>query len=364
MSKILITGAAGLVGSATVERYAGQGHVVYGIDNDMRAYFFGTSTKPIQDSLVARFPNFTPLCADIRDRATLEFIFRTFGPFDLICHCAAQPAHDWAIKEPHTDFEINALGTMNMLELFRQHSPDAVFVQVSTSKVYGDHVNALPFVELESRFDLPTDHPFYNGVDESMSIEGCLHSLFGASKAAGDLMAQEYGRYLGLKVGIFRPVCITGKNHQGAPLHGYLAYLVKCIADGTTYTINGYGGKQVRDNIHAFDLVAAFDEVFENPDAMKNEIGTYGEVFNMGAGRASNNSILEAIDWAERFYSTQRGTSKKPFWVANVEYSDIARRGDHRWCIFSTAKFQSRYPNWKITYDNARLMQELCDANL
>lgn len=696
VSKVLVTGAHGLVGSECVRRYCEQGFRVVGIDNDFRSHMFGAeaSTHHIGRQLFESYPNYTPYEFDIRDRAKVEDLYKTHGAQDLILHCAAAPAHEWAQAHALDDFEINALGTMNMLELFRQHSPDAVFVQVSTSKVYGDHVNELPFVEMPTRFDLPLDHPFYAGVDESMSIEGCLHSLFGAcfddtteilttegwklfldlrgdeqvatvnqhtqeiefqeilqlhqydyngamayqdnrrlqfkvtpnhklfvawhrsegrlvnpklveaadcfnkpvchligadysenavsdlefmeigerripidtflrffglyisdgsfyktaqrnynvtlhtrsrhadyaalfaemgfnpilqkgsvfvsdkalfeyvsqfgkahekfvptefkrlpvkrlrvlidymcigdgdkrvrendtsryssvsrqladdfqeicllcgmsahisagekpklwshhqiyrvffsesrvalcnlpdgkhekwvpykgkiycvsvknetvltryngypfvsgnSKAAGDLMAQEYGRYLGLKVGIFRPVCITGKNHQGAPLHGYLAYLVKCIADGTLYTVNGYDGKQVRDNIHAFDLVAAFDEVFKNPDAMKNDIGTYGEVFNMGAGRASNNSIREAIAWAERYFSTRVGTPPHPFWRGNVAYSDENRRGDHKWCIFSTAKFRSRYPDWRITYDNARLMTELCDANL
>lgn len=366
VSKVLVTGAHGLVGSECVRRYCEQGFRVVGIDNDFRSHMFGAeaSTHHIGRQLFESYPNYTPYEFDIRDRAKVEDLYKTHGAQDLILHCAAAPAHEWAQAHALDDFEINALGTMNMLELFRQHSPDAVFVQVSTSKVYGDHVNELPFVEMPTRFDLPLDHPFYAGVDESMSIEGCLHSLFGASKAAGDLMAQEYGRYLGLKVGIFRPVCITGKNHQGAPLHGYLAYLVKCIADGTLYTVNGYDGKQVRDNIHAFDLVAAFDEVFKNPDAMKNDIGTYGEVFNMGAGRASNNSIREAIAWAEYYFSTHGGSMPHPFWRGNVAYSDENRRGDHKWCIFSTAKFRSRYPDWRITYDNARLMTELCDANL
>lgn len=348
MKRALVTGAHGLVGSETVKFLCEKGWRVYGIDNDTRAYLFGpeASTKPIGDELTEKYNNYFPIIGEIRNQKEMENIFDFGGPFDLIVHAAAQPAHEWSTDHAVEDFQINALGTVIMLEAFRQKSPDAVFIQVSSSKVHGDHVNQLPLEELPTRFDLPKDHPKYEGMDEDLLVDGNLHSLFGASKACGDIMAQEYGKYFNLKVAIFRPVCITGSAHKGAKLHGYLAYLVKCIAEGIPYTINGYGGKQVRDNIHAYDLITAFWEVYKDPS------GSYGEAYNIGGGRQSNNSMTEAIVQAESILGKK----------GNIGYSDQNRRGDHKWCIYSSAKFKQKYPNWQITYDNNRIMEDLCSV--
>lgn len=350
MKRALITGSNGLVGSEAVKFLCEQGWRVYGVDNDTRAYLFGpeASTKSIGEELVEKYPNFFLINGEIRNVKEMENIFDLGGPFDLIIHAAAQPAHEWSTNHAIEDFHINALGTVIMLEAYRQKSPKAVFIQVSSSKVHGDHVNDLPLEELEDRFDLPKDHPQYEGVDEDLLVNGNLHSLFGASKACGDIMAQEYGKYFNLPIAIFRPVCITGASHKGAKLHGYLAYLIKCIATGEKYTINGYKGKQVRDNIHAADLIAAFWEVYNDPT------GSYGEAYNIGGGRQSNNSILEAVAQAESILGKK----------GNIEYSDQNRRGDHKWCIYSSLKFRQKYPNWKISYDNDAIMKDLCQPYL
>lgn len=346
--KALITGSSGLVGSEAVRFLCNKGWEVWGIDNDTRAYLFGpeASTFPERVRLEKEFPKlFHPSKSDITIKNDIEKIFKNNGPFDFIIHCAAQPAHEWSTNNALEDFKINAWGTMVILEHYRQHSPKAIFIQCSSSKVYGDSVNTLPLVEYATRFDLPSDHPYFEGVDEDFGrLDGKLHSLFGASKACGDIMAGEYGKYFNLPIAIFRPVCITGKAHKGAKLHGYLAYLVKCIATGEKYTINGYLGKQVRDNIHASDLVSAFWEVFQDPS------GSFGEAYNIGGGRASNNSILEAIAQAEELLGKK----------GNIEYSDQTRRGDHQFCLYSSSKFKAKYPNWKLTYDNDRIMEELC----
>lgn len=348
MKRALVTGSSGLVGSETVKFLCNKGFKVYGVDNDMRSTLFGedASTKPEGQKLIQEFPkNFVWVNADIRLPQEVEKIFKNFGPFDLIVHAAAQPAHEWSTNNALADFQINAYGTMVMLESYRQHSPEAVFIHCSSSKVYGDSVNKLPLVEMDTRFDLPEGEKYSEGVDEEFGrLDGDLHSLFGASKACGDIMAHEYGTYFNLPIGIFRPVCITGPAHKGAKLHGYLAYLVKCIATGEKYTINGYKGKQVRDNIHAYDLVQAFWEFYQKPRP--------GEAYNIGGGRESNNSMLEAISQAEKLLKKK----------ANIEYSEVTRRGDHIWCIYSSNKFKKHYPNWKITYDNERLMEELCQA--
>ena len=345
MLKALVTGSGGLVGSEAVLFLLDKGFKVYGIDNDTRKYLFGEEASTWeQTQKLEDLPNFFNINSDIRDNEKVKQVFKDYGPFDFIIHAAAQPAHEWSTNHALEDFSINATGTMIMLENYRHYSPEAVFIQVSSSKVYGDSVNNLPLVELEKRYDLPKDHPMYEGVGEEMRIDGALHSLFGASKACGDIMAQEYGKYFNLPIAIVRPVCITGKFHRGAELHGYLAYLVKCVATSTPYTINGYKGKQVRDNIHAYDLVAAFYEIYKDPS------GSYGEVYNVGAGRESNNSILEAIQ------QVQMITGKR----GEIHYSEVNRRGDHRWCIYSSSKFRTKYPDWKITYDNDRIMNELC----
>lgn len=344
MKTILITGSSGLVGSEAVKFFCDLGWKVYGIDNDTRGYLFGAdaSTAEMGQELRDTYPNFFPISADIRNTEAIELIFKNYGKFDLIIHTAAQPAHEWSTDNALEDFQINAWGTMVMLECYRQYSPEAVFIQVSSSKVHGDHVNKLPLEELETRFDLPKNHPNYEGVDEDLLVDGNLHSLFGASKACGDVMAQEYGKYFNLKIGVFRPVCISASQHQGAEKHGYLAYLIKCIAEGKEYTINGYKGKQVRDNIHSADLVAAFWEFYQNPKC--------GEAYNIGGGRESNNSMSEAIAQAEQILGKK----------AKIKYSEINRRGDHIWCIYSSKKFKRDYPNWKVAYTNDKLMEEIC----
>jgi len=350
IKRALITGSSGLVGSETVRFLLRQsGWKVYGVDNNMRGKMFGqeASTLPELEKLVQEFPStFIPVEADIRLPEQMTKIFKDYGPFDFIVHCAAQPAHEWSTNNSITDFQINAYGTMVVLECYRQYSPEAVFIQVSSSKVYGDSVNELPLVEYDTRFDLPEDHPMYEGVGEEMRLEGNLHSLFGASKACGDIMAKEYGTYFKLPITIFRPVCITGPAHKGAAIHGYLAYLVKCVAKGIKYTVNGYKGKQVRDNIHSFDLVSAFWEVFKKTP----EPGT---AYNIGSGRLSNNSILEALSQSEAILGKK----------ALYEISPTTRRGDHIWCIYSAKKFRADYPDWKVTYDNNRLMEELCKSH-
>ncbi len=344
--RALITGSSGLVGSEAVKFLCKKNWKVFGIDNNIRAYLFGedASTEPERIKLDISLKNFFHIPVDIRDNEAINKVFASYGPFDFIIHAASQPAHEWSTNNAIEDFQINALGTMNVLEAYRQKSPRAVFIHCSSSKVYGDHVNRLPLKEYSSRFDLPKNHPLFAGTTEDMHLDKSMHSLFGASKACGDIMAQEYGRYFHLPIALFRPVCITGPAHKGAKLHGYLAYLVKCIADGTEYTINGYKGKQVRGNIHSYDLVTAFWEVFKNPKH------SYGTAYNIDGGRLSNNSMLEAIAQAEKILGTK----------GNIKYSDVNRQGDHMWCIFSNAKFQKNYPKWKITYDNDRIMEELC----
>lgn len=345
--KLLCTGSHGLVGSEAVKFFAEKGWQVYGIDNDMRGTMFGVdaSTASTGRKLTKKYKNYLWLGGkDIRSEKEIAEVFRSVGPFDLIIHAAAQPSHEFSISNTITDFDINAKGTVVMLQSYRLHSPKAVFVQVSSSKVYGDSVNELPLKEYKARYDLPKGHKYYQGVDEEFGrLDGNLHSLFGASKACGDIMAKEFGTYFKLPVGIFRPVCVSGPAHKGAKLHGYLAYLVKCVAEGIPYTINGYKGKQVRDNIHSFDLIQAFWEFYKKPSGC-------GVTYNIGAGRESNNSILEAI------YQAEKLLGKK----AKIKYSRKTRRGDHLWCIYSASKFRRDYPNWKITHNNDKLMKDLC----
>lgn len=345
MKRLLVTGAAGLGGSEAVRFFHEKGWKVFGVDNDMRGTMFGQdgSTKSTLQDLL-ELPNFYNFEFDIRKPNEMTDLFKSIGPFDAIIHAAAQPAHEYSTNHALEDFSINAVGTVVVLEAYRQYSPQATFIHISSSKVYGDSVNELPLKEYKTRFDLPKNHPKYQGVDESERIDGNLHSLFGASKACGDVMAKEYGTYFNLPISIFRPVCITGPAHKGVPLHGYLAYLVRCVAQGIEYTINGYQGKQVRDNIHSYDLVNAFYQVIEKPPAP-------GTAYNIGAGRESNNSILEAISQAEKLLGTK----------AKSKYSESERRGDHKWCIYSSSKFKKDYPDWQITYDNDRIMKELCD---
>lgn len=340
---ILVTGSAGLIGSEAVKFFCEKGFDVVGVDNDMRKYFFGdeASTSWNRRRLEDDYKNYTHFEIDIRDAEQVEALFRKYN-FDLIIHTAAQPSHDWAAKEPLTDFTVNATATLILLEASRKYAPDSVFIFTSTNKVYGDTPNSLPLVELETRWELPAKHRFFKGIDESMSIDRTLHSIFGASKVAADVMVQEYGRYFGMKTHAFRGGCLTGPAHSGTKLHGFLAYLVRCIARGETYTIFGYKGKQVRDNIHSFDMVNAFYEVYQKPRS--------GEVYNLGGSRFSNTSILEAISAAEKILGKK----------ANTKYIDQPRAGDHIWYISDVSKFQSHYPDWKYTYNNDQIIEDIC----
>jgi len=344
MKKVLVTGSGGLIGSEAVRFFCKNDFEVVGIDNDMRAKFFGeeASTSWNVGLLKKEFPDYKHISIDIRDEKEAGELFGK-NRFDLIIHCAAQPSHDWAAKEPVTDFTVNANGTMNMLENFRKHCPEAVFIFTSTNKVYGDTPNRLPIIELEKRYELPKDHPFYNGIDESMSIDNSTHSLFGVSKAAADLLVQEYGKYFHLKTAVFRGGCLTGPMHSSTQLHGFLAYLAKCIKTGKKYTIFGYKGKQVRDNIHSADLINAFYSVFKKP--------RMGEVYNIGGARHSNISMLEAIEAIENL------TGKK----AITEYVDTNRIGDHIWYISDVGKFKRHYPDWDFKYDSERILKDICE---
>src|SRR3989344_905295 len=343
--KLLGTGSAGLIGSEAVRFFSRKNYEIFGIDNDMRAYFFGkeASTDWNRKKLEESHLNYRHLSIDIRDEKKIEKVFRQ-NKFDVVIHTAAQPSHDWAAKEPLTDFTINANGTLILLENFRKYTPNGVFIFTSTNKVYGDRPNFLPLVELETRYELPKDHRFYQGIDESMSIDNSVHSIFGASKIAADILVQEYGKYFGLNTAIFRGGCLTGPAHSGTQLHGFLAYLVKCIATGKEYKIFGYNGKQVRDNIHSYDLVNAFYHVVQNPRK--------GEVYNMGGSRHSNVSMLEAIEKIEK------RLGKK----AQVDYVDENRIGDHIWYVSDVSKFQKHYPKWEYKYGIDRIIEELCNV--
>lgn len=340
---ILVTGSGGLIGSESVHFFCEKGFDVIGIDNNMREYYFGEegSTKGNVKQIINTYKNYKHYNCDIRDIENVEEIFKTYK-FDLIIHTAAQPSHDWAAREPMTDFSVNAVGTLNLLENFRKYSPRGVFIYTSTNKVYGDTPNNLPLVELKTRYEIDPHHKYKDGIDESMSIDNSTHSLFGVSKASADLMVQEYGKYFGLFTGVFRGGCLTGSRHAGTQLHGFLSYLIKSIISGRKYTIFGYKGKQVRDNIHSHDLVNAFYYFYLKP--------RIGEVYNIGGSRFANISMLEAIEKVEKL------TGKK----ANIEYVDENRKGDHIWYVSSVKKFQSHYPEWKYEYDIDATIWDIC----
>jgi CDP-paratose 2-epimerase len=350
MGIAVVTGAAGLIGSEAARFFASKGFEVIGIDNDMRAYFFGSeaSTDWNRQRLQNQINGYIHYNVDIRDQQALEHLFATYqDDIKVIIHTAAQPSHDWAAREPFTDFSVNATGTLNLLEMLRQHCPDAVFIFTSTNKVYGDSPNRLPLVELDDRWEVVDTHAYFaHGIDENMSIDQSLHSLFGASKVAADVLVQEYGRYFGLKTGCFRGGCLTGPDHSGAQLHGFLAYLVKCAVTNTPYTVFGYKGKQVRDNIHSYDLVNAFWNFFRTPCS--------GEVYNVGGGRYANCSMLEAIRIAESL------TGRPMRW----SYADTNRLGDHIWWVSDIRKLQSHCPDWKITYGIDQIMHEIYEAQM
>ena len=338
---ILITGSSGLIGSTAVEHFDRQGQEVFGVDNNMRRLFFGQEGDTLWnlERLKSVTKRFSHVALDIRDRAALDDLFRT-RRFDLIIHCAAQPSHDKARDIPLLDFEVNALGTINLLEATRQHAPDAAFVFMSTNKVYGDAPNEIPLKELDTRYDYARPEDFV-GIDETCRIDRTLHSLFGASKASADLVAQEYGRYFKMNVGVFRGGCLTGPSHSGVELHGFLSYLVKVTQHGGEYSVYGYKGKQVRDNIHSHDVVRAMEEFADNPRP--------GEVYNLGGGRENSISMLEAITRVEQM------TGRKLNW----RYVDEARRGDHVCYISNLSKFQSHYPKWKITRGLDAILEEM-----
>ena len=349
MSVVVITGSAGLIGSESVRYFAKKGLQVVGIDNDMRKYFFGpeASTEWMQKQLTASVKDYQHNNLDVRDHAAIFELFRKFGhSISLVIHTAAQPSHDWAAREPFTDFTVNANGTLNMLEATRQFCPDAPFIFTSTNKVYGDSPNSLPLVEQESRWEVDPAHKFADkGISEEMSIDRTLHSIFGASKVAADAMVQEYGRYFGMKTVCFRAGCLTGPDHSGTQLHGFLGYLMKCNATGTPYQIFGYKGKQVRDNMHSSDLIHAFDRFFEKPRS--------AEVYNIGGSRFSNCSMLEAISICEEI------SGRKLEW----EYVATNRIGDHIWWISDISKFQAHYPGFKLEYNAKAILQEIFDQN-
>jgi CDP-paratose 2-epimerase len=344
MSVAFITGSAGLIGSETTKWFHQQGFDIVGIDNDLRAWFFGAaaSTAPTRQQLEGSLKRYTHHAIDIRNSDALREVFARYGTaIQIVVHTAAQPSHDWAARDPFADFSVNANGTLNLLEHTRQHCPEAVFIFTSTNKVYGDTPNRLPLVETEKRWEIDVKHPFHIGIDETMSIDQTTHSLFGASKVAADVLVQEYGRYFGMKTACFRGGCLTGPAHAGTEQHGFLAYLMKCTATGQPYRVFGYKGKQVRDNIHSHDLVAAFWEFFQKP---RN-----GEVYNMGGSRHSNCSMLEAIEICEQL------SGKK----LNHTYVEDNRIGDHIWYISDVRRFQSHYPNWKYQYGLNDILKEI-----
>jgi CDP-paratose 2-epimerase len=347
MDVAIITGSAGLIGSEAAHFFADQGLNIVGVDNDMRRHFFGADASTAWNlQRVQASPRYTHIDADIRDTDAMEALFRRYaGSIATVIHAAAQPSHDWAAKEPFTDFTINANGTLVLLEMTRRHAPHSPFIYMSTNKVYGDTPNRLPLIEQATRWECDPSHRFAeHGIDESMSIDASMHSLFGVSKASADLMVQEYGRYFHIPTGCFRGGCLTGPAHSGAPLHGFLSWLVKCAVSGQPYTVSGYKSKQVRDNIHSADLVKALWYFFRNPRV--------AEVYNIGGGRHSHCSMLEAIAICERL------TSRPMNW----SYSEYNRPGDHIWWISDVRKFQGHYREWRCRYDLQELMREIHDA--
>ena len=345
MNICIITGSSGLIGSESVSFFSKKFDKIIGIDNNMRKVFFGedASTEWNTKLLKETIPNFEHHNLDIRNLKDLEFIFLKYGTdIKLVIHTAAQPSHDWAANDPITDFTVNANGTLNLLEATRLHCREATFIFTSTNKVYGDTPNYLPLIELENRWEIDMNHSYYkNGIDEKMSIDQTKHSLFGASKVAADVMAQEYGKYFGMNTGVFRGGCLTGPNHSGTKLHGFLSYLMKCAVTGDKYTVFGYQGKQVRDNIHSWDLVNMFWHFYQNPRA--------GEVYNAGGGRYSNCSMAEAIAICEQI------TGK----TMNLEYTKANRIGDHIWWISDVSKFKEHYPDWTWKYNINDILRQI-----
>ena len=350
MTVAIITGSAGLIGSEAAAHFAGLGMDVVGIDNDMRRVFFGdeaSTTWKRQELEKQLGTSYTHVSADIRDADAMNKVFAKYGRnLALVVHTAAQPSHDWAASDPIMDFTVNANGTLVMLETTRKHASEVPFIFTSTNKVYGDTPNRLPLMELDKRWEIDPAHTYANGIREDMSIDNTLHSVFGASKVAADVMVQEYGRYFGMRTAVFRGGCLTGPGHSGTALHGFLAYLMRCTVTGTPYTVFGYHGKQVRDNIHSADLIACFSEFFRAPRS--------GEVYNMGGGRFSNCSMLEAIELCERIAERE----------LDHKYSDTNRVGDHIWWISDLSRFEAHYPGWRLEYSVEGILKEIYEHNV
>ena len=349
MSIALITGSAGLIGSEAALYFGQAGMDVVGVDNDMRRVFFGEEASTawnVANLETTLGRHYAHNAIDIRNReAVLALVGRYGKDVSLVIHTAAQPSHDWAAREPFTDFDVNAAGTLNVLEAVRLHCPNAVFIFTSTNKVYGDTPNRLPLIEQETRYEIAPGHTYLNGIREDMSIDQCIHSLFGASKVAADVLVQEYGRYFGIQTACFRGGTLTGPQHSATQLHGFLAYLMRCVMTETPYTIFGYKGKQVRDAIHSNDLIRAFDAFFQAPRV--------AEVYNIGGGRYSHCSMLEGIDAAQKIAGKE----------LNSTYAEQNRIGDHIWWIGDNGKFAAHYPEWKQEYNIQQILQEIYDAN-
>ena len=350
MSVAIITGSAGLIGSEASRYFANKGLQVVGIDNNMRREFFGENASTewnrlrLEEQLGDRYEHHA---IDIRDEQAIDGLFDRYGKdIKLVLHTAAQPSHDWAARDPKKDFSVNATGTLNLLEAVRHKTPEAVFIFTSTNKVYGDRPNTLPLVEQLTRWEIDPSHTYSGGIREDMSIDQSKHSLFGASKVAADMLVQEYGRYFDMNTACFRGGCLTGPGHSGTQLHGFLSYLMKCTVTGDKYSVFGYKGKQVRDNIHSNDLVRAFDAFFEAP--------RQAAVYNIGGGRHSNCSMLEAIDLCQQISGN----------LLNHEYVEDNRSGDHIWWISDNGRFMADYPDWNLQHDVADILQQIHDANV
>jgi CDP-paratose 2-epimerase len=341
---LLVTGSSGLIGSEVVAHFACLGWPVAGVDNNQRADFFGPQgdTRWNEQRLKRSYPEFRHFELDIRDRRGVLRLVEELRPA-LIVHTAAQPSHDLAASRPFDDFDVNAGGTLNLLEATRRHAPEAVFVHMSTNKVYGDRPNSIRLKELATRWDYD-DPRFEAGIPEEFPIDQSKHSLFGASKVAADVMVQEYGRYWGIKTCCLRGGCLTGPNHSGVELHGFLSYLVRCNLENRTYKVFGYKGKQVRDNIHSHDVARFIEEFYGAPRA--------GEVYNIGGGRENSCSILEAFDRASQ-HTKLRMT---------YEYVDKNREGDHMCYISDLSKMKMQFPNWSITKTLDDIFQEIVES--
>ena len=346
----IITGSTGLIGSSASYYFLNNGIKVLGIDNDLRSYFFGKNgSNKWKETILKKNKLYFHHNVDIRNKDKIFQIFKdNKNKIKAIIHTAAQPSHDWAAKEPFTDFHVNATGTLNLLEAFRKYCPHASFLFTSTNKVYGDTPNFLPLEEKKLRYEIKKNHKYFKkGIDEKMSIDHTTHSLFGASKASADMLVQEYGRYFNLKTACFRGGCLTGENHTGAQLHGFLSFLVKTIVNNKKYSIFGYKGKQVRDNIHSFDVVRAFKAFIAKP-----KIG--GNVYNIGGGRKNSCSVLEAIDLIEQISNKK---SKYKILPKN-------RIGDHMWWISDNSKFKKDFPSWKIKITLKKSLEQMVDFEM